>query len=380
MSPHDQFSRIIESLQDATLDDSLWSETAGLIDAACGATGNMLGFAEGCSVGDPRVFFVRFCERGQRRVDWEREYFATYFSQDERIPRLRAAPDSRLIHCGKLFTEAERKTSRVYNDFLRRLNAQNSLSVQMQGPGSTRIMWTIADPLASGGWHPEQIGLIRRLLPHMRRYVLARQTLFDARAMGKSLAALLDNTGCGVLQLDFRGRIFEANDVARDILRKQDGLFDRGGHLHARNPEDQARLQRVLDDVLPGLRSAGVSGMVTIGRSSLISRLMVYAAPLGEWHSDCAGPQVSALAFLVDPEREARIDPAVVREALGLTRAESQIAAKIAVGRNVRDLALATARRESTIRSHIKRMLAKLGLSRQVQLVRRVLALKGFER
>lgn len=374
------FSRIIEALQDATVDDSLWLAAASLIDAACGVTGNMLGLAAGCSIGDLQVFFARFSQRGQRRLDWEREYFATYFAQDERIPRLRAAPDSCLIHCNRLITESERRMSRFYNEFLRRIKAQNSLSVKMQGPGNARILWTIADPVASGGWRPEQIGLIRRLLPYVQRYVLARQTLFNARALGKPLAELLGGADCGILQLDCRGRIVEANDAARDILHRQDGLFDRNGHLQARNPEDQARLQRVVAQALPGLRSAGVSGMATIGRSSSISRLMVHAVPLGEWHGDCAGPQVAALAFVVDPERQVRIDPGVVREALGLTRAESQIAAKIAAGSSVRELALATARRESTIRSHIKRMLAKLGVSRQVDLVRRVLALKGFER
>ncbi len=380
MGRNDVFRCIIEALQDATLDDSLWSAAAGLIDAACTVTGNMLGLAAGCSTEDVRVFFARFSEQGQRRLDWEREYFSTYFSQDERIPRLRAAPDFRLIHCHRLITESERRTSRVYNEFLRRLRAQNSLSVKMRGPGNARILWTLADPVASGGWRPEQISLIKRLLPHVQRYVLARQTLFNARALGKSLAELMGGADCGVLQLDCRGRIVEANDAARDILRRQDGLFDRSGHLHARNPKDQARLQRVVENALPGLRSAGVSGMTTIGRSSSISKLMAYAVPLGERHGDCAGPQVAALAFVVDPERQARIDPGVVREALGLTRAESQIAAKIAAGSSVRDLALATARRESTIRSHIKRMLAKLGLSRQLDLVRQVLALKGFER
>ena len=47
----------------------------------------------------------------------------------------------------------------------------------------------------------------------------------------------------------------------------------------------------------------------------------------------------------------------------------------LADGKTVRDIALATGRRESTIRSHVKHMLAKHGLSRQADLVRLVLSL-----
>ena len=379
MVPHNQFSRILESLQDATLDDSRWPAAAGLIDEALGVSGNMIGYAEGCSGGDTRVFFARFCLRGQRRADLEREYFNAYFPHDERIPRLRAMTEGELVPLCRLFTEAERKTSRLYNDLLLRLNAQNSLSTRMDGPGQARMVWAIADPVSSSGWRSEQIHMIKRLLPHVQRFLQVRQALFDARAVGRSLAGLLDNTGLGVIQLNGRGRIMECNDMARAILRRQDGLLDRSGRLHARAMGDEARLQRVLVNALPAGCRPGVNGTAAIGRSSAVSRVMLYALPVGELRRDATAPRVAALAVLVDPEGKVRIDPGVVREVLGLTRAESQIAAKIASGQSVRDVALATERSESTIRSHVKRMLGKLGISRQAELVRRVLALKGIE-
>ena len=44
---------------------------------------------------------------------------------------------------------------------------------------------------------------------------------------------------------------------------------------------------------------------------------------------------------------------------------------------NVGEIAAATGRRESTIRSHVKHMFAKHGLSRQAELVWLVLSLAG---
>ena len=54
---------------------------------------------------------------------------------------------------------------------------------------------------------------------------------------------------------------------------------------------------------------------------------------------------------------------------------ESRVAVLLAEGMNVREVAAATGRKESTIRSHVKHMFAKHGLSRQADLVRLVLSL-----
>ena len=68
---------------------------------------------------------------------------------------------------------------------------------------------------------------------------------------------------------------------------------------------------------------------------------------------------------------------AVLGEAGGLTGMESRVAVLLAEGMNVREVAAATGRGESTIRSHVKQMFAKHGLSRQAELVRLVLSLAG---
>ena len=79
--------------------------------------------------------------------------------------------------------------------------------------------------------------------------------------------------------------------------------------------------------------------------------------------------------LVVDPASQTRIDPAVAAAALGLTGMESRVAVLLAEGMNVREVATATGRGESTIRSHVKHMFAKHGLSRQADLVRLVLSL-----
>ena len=67
----------------------------------------------------------------------------------------------------------------------------------------------------------------------------------------------------------------------------------------------------------------------------------------------------------------------MVAAAFGLTRMESRVAVMLAKGKTVCRVAAVTGRGENTIRSHVQHIFAKLGVSRQADLVRLVLALGG---
>ena len=229
MSRREAFDRILASLHEAMLDDSRWPATTALIDDACGigTGGSALSVCEG-EGGSVRIW-ARSYSRGYRRHDMEREYLENYYPHDERVPRIKNLPESRLVHIPRLYTEQELKTSLAYNEGLRRTGSQNGLNVRLEGPRGSRIVWTISNPASTSGWGSPQIEFVESLLPHVRQFVYVRQALADANALGASHGELLDATRFGVMYLDPRGRIVEANDIARDILRRGSGLSDRGG-------------------------------------------------------------------------------------------------------------------------------------------------------
>ena len=371
MSQQDAFERILASLHQATLDDAHWPATAALIDDACATHGNELVIAEGA--GDTSsILFARLYYRGQRHEELEREYIDAYYHRDERVPRIRRLPDSRLVHVTSLYTEPELKASPAYNEVLRRSNAQDGLNVRMDGPDGARITWVIMDPIESDGWGSDQIKMVGNLLPHIRQFVRVRQALAKAEALDASLTGLLDNTRVGVIHLDRQGRIVGANTRACDILRQGDGLLDRSGRLCACLPADNARLQKLLALALPVVGEA-VSGSMAVWRSRVLPRFALHVNPVAVRQMDYGARRVAALVLVVDPASQARIDPALVAAALGLTPAESQVAAALAEGSTVRDIGATTRRKEPTIRWLIRQIYTKQGISRQADLVRLVL-------
>ena len=123
----------------------------------------------------------------------EREYFEHYHHRDERLPRLRQLPDGQLVHAHDLFTEAERKTSPVYNEGLPRFGNQNGLMVRLDGRDGLRIVWTFGNPVAAGGWKSAQVETIERLMPHIRHYVQIRSAAANAGNLGPVIAGWLEH-------------------------------------------------------------------------------------------------------------------------------------------------------------------------------------------
>ena len=310
MSEREAFERILASLYDAALDDTNWSTASALIDDALHTHGNSLGIVDVHSGEDIQIYFAGVFFHGQRRRDLEREYFEVYYPLDERVPRVRYLPDSQLTHIVDLYTKEKLRTSVVYNDYLARIHAQNSINVRLDGPNGSSIAWVVHDPVDGDCWSSAQLDSLRRLLPHIRQYVRVRQTLAGAGVLGASLTELLDSTGSGIIQLDRRGRIVEMNDRARELLRTGDGLFDEDGFLFARTPGDNTHLQGLLKRSLPPFGTLGVGGSTMVRRSSALP-LVLHVNPVDRQKTDLRVWPVAALVLVVDPASRTRIDPAV---------------------------------------------------------------------
>ena len=378
LSERDAFERIVDLLSEAMLEDARWPETSALIDEACGTQGSLLSFGGGSSVETAEVYFARYYHRGEDRSAWQREYFRHYFPTDESIPRMVRLPDGRTVRTADLYSEDERKTSPTYNEALRRYGAQNGLTVRLDGPSGSHIVWSTADPAGADGWSSSRVDMVARLLPELRRYVRVRSAIAEAGALGATVAGLLDNTRAGIIHLDRRGRIVEANDSARALLREDDGLSDKRGALQAAWPEDDARLQNLLARALPGLVRRGASGSILIRRRLPLPRFALHVKPVTDREVDYRARDVAALVLIVDPVSRVRVAPDLVQEVLGLSPAETEIAVLLAEGRTLREIAATTGREYSTVRSHLKHMFAKLGSSRQFDVAQAVLALSSL--
>ena len=378
MNPQTLFERLVAVLGEAMLDDTRWPEAARLIEDVCGTKGSALVFGQRYPDDTTQVFLARFFHRGERRQDWEAEYYRVYHPLDERAPRIGRAPAGRIFHVSELYTDEEKKTSPTYNEAMLHGHNQNGLNVRLDGPGGSNVIWTFADPTAKSGWESGQIERVETLLPHLRHYVQVRAALADAGVLGATLNSLLDTGRLALIQLDRQKRIVEANDRARGLLLEQDGLSDRAASLQAATPGDNRRLQDLLAEALPVAAGQGQSGSMTLRRPSLLPRLILHVTPVTNREAGYRSQRVAALVLVVDPADRVRIDPALVQSVLGLSPAETEIAVLLAQGRTLRQIAQTTGRGYNTVRTHLTHTFSKLGVSRQFEVAQLVLALSSL--
>ena len=379
MAAEDRFERVLANLYKAALGDVEWVSAAALINDMIRTNGHSLVYGDSCPGGKPEIYLARFFVGAERREDAEHLYFRDYCWRDEAIPRLYGLRDGELVNKSDLYTDQEKKTSAAYNEFRRVNKTQNGLFMALDGRDRCGIVLSFGNSTERGGWGHDQIQAIRRLAPHLRQFARVRRAMADAQALGASLARLLENRRLGIIQLDRRGRILEANDPARDLLLKRDGLRDEQGALAAGNQGEDAELQRLLAQALPPYGVQGAGGSMKITRRKTVAPLVLEIHPVREMGTDHPAWQVGALVLVVDPAARPRADPDLAAAVLGLTPTESRVAVALATGQTVAGIADAQGCAESTVRTHLKRVYRKQGIRKQTELVRRVLSLETLQ-
>ena len=368
----DDFDRIVASLHQFSLDAGCWDETAALLAESFQAANHHLAVVGG----DGSYLFGRMDFEGKPRLGLEQYFALNDFVRDERTPRIMALPHGRIVSGNALFTDHEKRTSYVYKKYFasppefpgRRID---QLFVRLDF-GDAMGGWCLGRTDDTGDWTSGRIALMERLLPHVVQFVRVRQSLAKVKAWGVAFEELLRMPRHGLLLLDRRGAIMSANGHAQRIVSRRGELGERDGFLFAHVPADQVKLVKLLGEALPRPGHEPRGGSVTLARTTKGPPISVHVTPVTIDQGDYGARRVAALVRISDPGARTRFDPQGVGETLGLTPAQSVVAARLSEGMTVAEIAAATNRKESAVRSLLKQIYLRLGISRQVDLVRMV--------
>ena len=378
MAGADRFGRVLEQLYKAALGDVAWASAAGMMNDLIRTTGQSITYVDVGPEGQPEIQQSRFFVAAESRDDLRQLYFRNYYWRDEAIPRLARLDDGELAWKSDLYTDQEMKTSAAYNEFRVPNKTQHGLFTAIHGLDGSGIILSCGNSTEREGWGHDQVRVIKLLAPHIFQAVRVRCAMEDARALGASVVGLLENGRMGLIQLDRRGRIMEANDRARDILLERDGLHDEGGVLAAWHAGENEELQRLLAKALSRHGAQGAGGSMKITRRRARTPLVLEIHPvqgMGEGRHAC---QVGGLVLVVDPARRPRIDPDRAAQLLGLTPTESRVAVGLTTGQSAAGVAVMLGCAESTVKTHLKRVYRKLGIKKQAELTQRVLSLQAL--
>ena len=150
-------------------------------------------------------------------------------------------------------------------------------------------------------------------------------------------------------------RILLVNRIGAKALHRGDGLLARKSFLVCAEDNFQARLAR---DVATAAKSRTPVALMLERRGGQAPyQLTITAAPGG-----------STLVLFRDPDSEDGSLNARLRNLFALTAAEAGLAVALSHGASLREIAAARAVRESTVRSQMKSIAAKMHCRRQAEI------------
>lgn len=217
---------------------------------------------------------------------------------------------------------------------------------------------------------PSEVEFCRRLLPHLRLSVRNAGALRTHTELLGVTRRFADQSRAGMVALGEGGRVLWANRAAHATLEKREGLYVHQGQIVAARAEDA---QRIRDAIVALTTPGSEPWLVAIERAGKQRPLAVFLVPSGS--PPKRGREAIVNAYLIDPDRSFRPSKAVIEHLFQLTDAESRLALAVAEGESAAAIAARTDRSVETVRTQLKFVFRKVGVSRQIELVRVLLNL-----
>lgn len=280
---------------------------------------------------------------------------------DLRIPRGLAQPRDQIWHQRQLFSDAERRNSAIYNEWLKEHDAQQGMGM-MTALSPTRVICTAAfRPERQRAYRAPETALWQDIHRHLMTLIGLRHhhlntQLSDVPALSTQTAAI---------HMNKTGHVVHVTPPAEVLLGGTSGINVRRGRVRLDMPSRTAQLEERYQRVRTGSPCAPLGLRVAGQGQALVLTVVPAVAP-------CMSPTgfdwPYMTLFLRRLEPSIVLNPQSVAEVFDLTPTEAEIACALAQGTTALEIAAQRGRALSTVRWTIRNILEKLEVQRQSDL------------
>lgn len=285
----------------------------------------------------------------------------------EEVPFREAAA---VVRGGDIIGAEALKASAFYRNWLRSTGLLHHLFLVLGRRGSTLSLLVLARREGKADFGEDIVQELQALTPILGRALEAGTGARDLRSVQRAVLRAIDTLPLGVVVLDRDGGVIEANPFAKASIDTGMGLSTVDGVLASDIGARRVKLRDLLAHPRDTGGRAGLDDvtMLPVPRTSSQRPLTLLLLPLDEAGGDESAP--AALLFIGDPERPNTFDQARIARLYGLSRAESRVAALLASGYRLEQVAERLGIAYETVRKHLKQIFGKTGTFRQAELVR----------
>lgn len=209
------------------------------------------------------------------------------------------------------------------------------------------------------------------LSPHLRRAALIGDLLDNMRVTTHLFRDTLQSLAVPVVLTDSEGAILYANTSAERMFAAGGPILRQGKTIQAQNPSIGGALLQAIasaaSDVSLGSKGIGLPVSAT-GKPPAVA----YVLPLTQGTARAAFQPACAAVFVSTTTSASPLPEAVLTTLFELTPAEARVLVTIGGGMSPSKSAVSLGVSENTLKTHLNRIYAKTGRSRQADLVKLV--------
>ncbi len=282
-----------------------------------------------------------------------------------------------LVSGDELVAREELVAGEFYNDLLRPHDLEH-LTVMPCLIGGAQIdvvsFWRgkRQGPVGEGS-----LEVMRLMMPHMRSALQIYHALDALKERSELLEAMLSRLSAAAFMLDRRGLVISMNPAGEQMVRSGDCMAVIQRRLRMLDPARSVQWEGILMQALGAGGYECAPGGMTVLRGSARGTLQLLALPFLP-EGSAKGSAARVLVFVHDPAALPRPRAELMRAIYGLTPTEGKLADLMLEGHEIGQIADRMRVTLGTARFHLKRVMAKTGARRQVELMRLMLLLPGY--
>jgi DNA-binding CsgD family transcriptional regulator len=356
-------ARIISSLYDAALAPEDWPAVLHSVAVAVGSIGAAY------IIWNKRVGAVEWLALTGPSTDMKADYVNHYAALSPYRPLVDTAPFGRWVRLSECLPGTVLRKSEWYNDLILRSGIGDILSARLFDTPSRVGLLSIHQVHGSQSLEAVPRAQLQALLDGFTKAARLHDRL---RVLGwRSSAALqaVDQLKESVIVTDTVARVIEMNGSAERMVRLDDGLMIRNGRLCARRSFETEKLAKLIAAAAATEPTTATAGRMLVRRTAGRLPYSLSVVPLVVEGRQAAMVIVSNADENAPPAR-------VLAELLGLTPAESRVAAAIMAGKSPSDIAVDLSLKITTLRTQIRAVLKKAGVNKQTDLIRLVSSIR----
>lgn len=357
MPATDEFSDAAAMLYEAAAVPEIWPAAIARLAEIAGCTGGLLFAHSGqgtnwvaCETFAP--VFERFMQQG-------------WMERNARMAGLLAHGGTGFVTDLDLFTAEELEQLPLYLEFMRPEGYGWGTATHVRAASGENIVFTLERKFELGPVSRREVEVLDGIRPHLARAAVLASKLQMQRAQA-SLAAF-EQAGSPAALINASGSVSATNPrfeklLGQVIIRARDKIALDDGRA---NTLLQKALSELAQDRLGDTRS------IPVPRRDESPAFIIHVLPIRRQARDIFA-RTQAMLVVTASERSLRIETSLLCELYDLTRAEAAVANRLLEGLSVEEIAIAHQVSRETIRSQLKRVLAKTGSQSQADFIRRL--------